>query len=103
MVLREEFDKSLRDLKLSKTVGIDKIEAELWKEVRDDMLNELFKLISDIYRMTDLLTDFVRSTIIPISKKKKTSNKKMWAILHRIITCFRDTIKYYVQKIKKRI
>jgi len=33
------------------------------------MLNELFKLIRDIYRTADIPTDFVKSVIIPIPKK----------------------------------
>lgn len=71
-VLREEFDKVLRDLKLKKAVGIDEIQAELWKEAGENMLNEFFKLIKDIYRTADIPTDFVKSLIIPIPKKTLT-------------------------------
>jgi len=40
------------------------------------MMNELFKLIRDIYRTTALPTDFVKSIIILIPKKKAKKCEK---------------------------
>lgn len=47
---------------------------ELWKEVGENKLNELFKLIRDIYRTTDLPKSFVKSTIIFVLKKIAAKN-----------------------------
>jgi len=73
-VIREEFDKALRDLKLKKAVGIDEIQDELWKEAGKNMVIKLFKLIKDIYRTVDIPTDFVKSIFIPMPKKTSAKN-----------------------------
>jgi len=73
-VLREEFDKALRDLKKKKAAGIDEIQAELWKESGESMRNELFKLIKEIFVSGELPLDFTKCKIIPIPKKA-TANK----------------------------
>jgi len=44
----------LRALKSNKAAGINEIQAKLWKEAGEKMLNELFKLIKDIYRTADI-------------------------------------------------
>jgi hypothetical protein len=41
-VMREEFDKALRNLKNKKAAGIDGIQAELWKESGEKVKKELF-------------------------------------------------------------
>lgn len=73
-VIREEFDKALRDLKLKKAVGIDEIQTKLWKEAGKNVVIKLFKLIKDIYRTVNISSDFVKS--IFISMPKKASAKK---------------------------
>ncbi|KAL4082173.1 hypothetical protein QTP88_005266 [Uroleucon formosanum] len=73
-VLREEFDKALRDLKKKKAAGIDEIQAELWKESGESMRSELFKLIKEIFVSGELPLDFTKCKIIPIPKKA-TANK----------------------------
>lgn len=67
-VLREEFDKAHRDLKKKKSVGIDEIQAELWKESGKKMCNELFKFIKEIYNSGELPLDYTKCKIIPIPK-----------------------------------
>jgi len=73
-VLREEFDKALRDLKKKKAVGIDKIQAEHWKEYDENMRCELFKLIKEIFNSGELPLDFTKCKIISIPKKQPQTN-----------------------------
>lgn len=70
-VLREEFDKALRDLKRKKSTGIDKIQAKLWKESDKKISSELFK---HIFNSGELPLDFTKCKIIPIPKKQKQTN-----------------------------
>lgn len=66
-ILREKFDKALRNIKTRKVAGIDGIQAELWKD--EQIYNELFKLVNDIYNTGNLPLDFVKYNIISIPKK----------------------------------
>lgn len=45
------------------------------------MLNKLFKLIRDIYRTTDLSTDFVKCINIPIRKKTAITKCDQYRII----------------------
>jgi hypothetical protein len=62
-VLKEEFDKALRDLKRKKAAGINEIQAELWKESGESMSSELFKLIKEIFNSGELPLDFTNCKI----------------------------------------
>jgi len=69
-VLREKFDKALRDLKGNK----HKTKAELWKESGEKMWSKLFKLIKKIFKSGELPLDFLECKNITIPKKA-TANK----------------------------
>ncbi|KAL4084163.1 hypothetical protein QTP88_027996 [Uroleucon formosanum] len=72
-VLREEFDKALKDLKKKKAAGIDEIQAELWKEFGESMRSELFKLMKELFNSGELPLDFTKCKIISIPKKATTN------------------------------
>jgi hypothetical protein len=65
-VLREEFDKTLKDLKKKKAAEIYEIQAELWKESGEKMRSELFKFIKEILNTGELPLDFTKYKIILI-------------------------------------
>lgn len=68
-VMREEFDKALKNLKNKKAAGIDGIQAELWKEAGEKVKNRLFQITRDIYMTGEMPEDYIKSIIIPIPKK----------------------------------
>lgn len=49
-IMREEFDRALKILRINKAPGNDNIPAELLKNSGKKMQDELFKLVSEIYR-----------------------------------------------------
>lgn len=63
------------------------------------MVNELFKLTIDIYRMVDIPTYFVKSIIIPIPKK--TTPKK--CVQYQTISLLSHVSKILTKIISKRI
>jgi|UniRef100_A0A2S2PW43 hypothetical protein len=68
-VMREEFDKALKNLKNKKAARIDGIQAELWKESGEKVKNRLFQIIKDTYATGEIPKDFIKSINIPIPKK----------------------------------
>ena len=102
-VLREEFEKALRDLKPKKAAGIDEIQAELWKEAGENMLNELFKLIKDIYRTADIPTDFVKSIVIPIPKKTSVKKCEQYRTISLLSHASKILTKIMFRRMEKKI
>ncbi|XP_050547843.1 uncharacterized protein LOC126909463 [Daktulosphaira vitifoliae] len=71
-IMREEFDKALRNLKNKKATGIDGIQAEIWKEAGEKVKRELFQIIKVIYETSELPEDYVN-----YPHPKENSNKEM--------------------------
>uniref|UniRef100_A0A8D8Z0H2 Craniofacial development protein 2 n=1 Tax=Cacopsylla melanoneura TaxID=428564 RepID=A0A8D8Z0H2_9HEMI len=73
-ILREEFDKALKDLKCKKAPGIDGIQAELLKECGDQTKHILYSIVQKIYDTGIMPTDFTQCIIIPIPKKARAKS-----------------------------
>jgi len=48
-ILKEEFEQALRELNDRKTTGMDKIPAEIVKNLDEDTKNSLFNILSKAY------------------------------------------------------
>jgi len=75
-VMREEFDKALKNRKNKKVAGIDGIQAELWKEAGEEVKNRLFQIIGDIYVAGEMPEDHIKSIILlsPSQRRQQQRN-----------------------------
>ena len=69
VILRDEFNKTLKLMKTGKAAGIDNIAMELIQNASKELQDELFKLVNDIYTTGEIPKDFKESIIVPIPKK----------------------------------
>ena len=69
MILREEFDRALKDLSANKTPGVDDIPSELLRALGEPTMTELFHLVCKMYETGKIPSDFRKNVIIPIPKK----------------------------------
>ena len=68
-ILREEFDRTLKDLSGNKAPGFDDIPSELLRSIGEPAMSKLFQLVCKIYETGEILSDFTKTVIIPIPKK----------------------------------
>ena len=69
-ILKEEFEKALRDMKANKAPGVDLIAAEILQNLGQAEKIILFKLLCDMYGTGDLLNDYKVSKTVTIPKKE---------------------------------
>ncbi|KAL4141626.1 hypothetical protein QTP88_004234 [Uroleucon formosanum] len=69
VILRDEFNRTLKLMKTGKATGTDDIAMELIQNASTELQDELFKLVNDIYTIGEIPKDFKESIIIPIPKK----------------------------------
>ena len=72
MILREEFDRALKDLSANKAPGVDDIPSELLRALGESTMTELFHLVCKMYESGEIPSDFRKNVIIPIPKKVPT-------------------------------
>lgn len=65
----KEFERALRELSDKKATGIDKIPAEIVKNLDEDTKNSLFKILNDSYEYGVIPADFTHSKTITLPKK----------------------------------
>ncbi|XP_049769511.1 uncharacterized protein LOC126108338 [Schistocerca cancellata] len=68
-ILREEFDRALKDLSRNKAPGVDNIPLELLMALAEPVLTKLYHLVSKMYETGEIPSDFKKNIIIPIPKK----------------------------------
>jgi hypothetical protein len=66
VILRDEFNKTLKLMKTCEAAGIDDIAMKLIKNASTELQYELFKLVNDIYITGEIPKDFKESIIISI-------------------------------------
>lgn len=102
-VMREEFDKALKNLKIKKTAGIEGIQAELWKEAGEEVKNRLFQIIRDIYATGEMPEDYVKSIIIPIPKKSAANKFEEFRTISLLSHASKILTKIIFQRIESKI
>lgn len=102
-VMREEFDKALKNLKNKKAAGIDGIQAELWKEAGEEAKNRLFQIIRDIYATGKMPEDYIKSIIIPIPKKAAAKKCEEFRTISLLSHASKILTKIIFQRIESKI
>lgn len=69
IILRDDYNKALEDMKRNKAPGVDNIPIELIENSEETIKEELFKLVKEIYESGTIPEDFQKSIIISIPKK----------------------------------
>ena len=77
-ILREEFDRALKDLSRNKAPGVDDIPAELLKSLGEPGMTKLFNLVCKMYETGDIPSDFKKKVIIPITKKASADRSESY-------------------------
>jgi len=67
------------------------------------MLNELFKLIKDIYKTVDIPTDFVKCIVIPILKKTSAKKCKQYRTISMFSHALKILTKIMFRRMEKKI
>jgi len=102
-VMREEFDKALKNLKNKKAAGIDGIQAELWKEAGEKVKNRLFQITRDIYVTGEMPEDYIKSIIIPIPKKAPAKKCEKFRTISLLSHASKILTKIIFQRIESKI
>ncbi|VVC40988.1 Hypothetical protein CINCED_3A024301 [Cinara cedri] len=102
-VMREEFDKALKNLKNKKAAGIDGIQADLWKEAGEKVKNRLFEIIRDIYATGEMPEDYIKSIIILIPKKAAAKKCEEFRTISLLSHASKILIKITFQRIESKI
>lgn len=71
LILREEFDRALKELRHRKAPGPDGIPAEILQALGDKAKDNLYNLINEIYVTGEIPKDFEQTILIPIPKKHR--------------------------------
>lgn len=65
-ILKDKYNKALKEMRRNKAPGIDNIPIELIQNSEETVKEELFKLVKEIYESGIIPEDFQKSIIISI-------------------------------------
>lgn len=99
VILREEIEYALKNVKSGKASGPDGIPVELLKLLNDDAISVLLDLFNTIYTTGIIPKEWLRSTFIPIPKKANAKDCNE----HRTIALMCHTLKLFLRIIHNRI
>lgn len=80
-ITKNEFVKTLSELKQGKASGVDHITAELLKNVKKNTEHKRFEIIKKMYKNDNFLEDFAKNKILLISKKRNFTKWKIYRII----------------------
>lgn len=98
-ILQSEVQQAIHIAKNGKTSGPDGIPVELLKALDTDIVGKFTKLLNQIYRQSQIPSDWLKSTFIPLPKKNnpKTCND------FRLISLMNHSLKILLKIIQNRI
>lgn len=99
VILRDEFNRTLKLMKTGKAAGTDDIGMELIQNESTELQDELFILVNDVYTTGEISKDFTESIIIHIPKKATADKCNEF----RTISLMAHTAKILVKIICTRI
>ncbi|KAF2905649.1 hypothetical protein ILUMI_00527 [Ignelater luminosus] len=70
-ITRSEYERTVADLNNDKAPGVDRIPAEIIKQIGEANHEILHALINEMYKSEKVPEDFKKNIIIPFSKKKE--------------------------------
>ena len=80
-ILREEFDRALKDLSRNKAPGVDDIPSELLKSSGEPAMTKLFNLVRKMYETGEIPSDFKKNILIPIPSADRCENYRTISLM----------------------
>ncbi|XP_026467813.1 uncharacterized protein LOC113371400 [Ctenocephalides felis] len=98
-ILKSEVERVINEMRRKKATEDDDIPADLLKELRNNVLKKLTKLLNQIYRTGEWPKDFLDVTMIALQKKPKTNKCRD----HRTISLTLHTGKVLAKILTRRL
>ncbi|KAG1671311.1 LINE-1 retrotransposable element ORF2 protein [Nymphon striatum] len=99
IITKEEFKKAMRSLKNNKASGSDEIPIEFIKAAGTKIHQDIYEIITNIYKGEDIPEDWLETVFLPIPKKARTTKCEQ----HRTIALIPHAMKIMSKILYNRI
>jgi hypothetical protein len=99
ILLREEIEKAIEELKNGKSEGVDELPAEMIKCLGEKAKEEMIRLCQEIYLTGEWPSDFVETVMVPLKKKPNATECSD----HRTISLIVHASKILLKILAKRL
>ena len=102
-VLKSEICAAIKEMKEGKAVGVDDIPAEMWKNLGEKALEEIYEICQWMYEKGKWPDDFTRVIMIPLPKKNNATECKDFRTISLICHASKIMLRVLTKRIEAKV